>query len=556
MPGPPKLYFNRCIVDEQEITQYAGPKTSDQCLPVVLATDQPPIPITPVGPITVDQGTSPWVVSGTVTANQGTSPWLTSRSWALASGTDSVDSVQSGVWSVGRTWALASGTDSVTAIQGTSPWVTSISNFPATVAVTQSTSPWVVSGTVTANQGTSPWLTSRSWALASGTDSVAAVQSGVWSVNAVQSGAWTVTANAGTNLNTSALALDTTVSGLQVAQASTTSGQKGTLVQGAVTTSAPSYTTAQTNPLSLTTSGALRVDGSGSTQPVSGTVTSNQGTSPWVTSRNWTLSNSTDSVVAFQGDGWTVGRTWTLSSGTDSVNIGNFPATVAVTQSTSPWVVSGTVTANQGGAPWSNNVTQIGGSSFTLGQKTMANSAPVVIASDQTSIPASQSASTKATYSAAVLGATAALLATDIFTLTGSGTKTIKILRTAISAVGTAGVQAQFSLIKRSTANTGGTSTAVTAVSHDSTQSAATATTLSYTANPTLGTTVGNVRTARVPVPLAGAATGTQIVEFVFGEHSGAPIVLRGTGEVLAWNQNGVTIATASVDIYIEWTEE
>jgi len=92
-----------------------------------------------------------------------------------------------------------------------------------------------------------------------------------------------------------------------VAQNSTTSGESGTLVQGAVTTSAPSYTTAKTNPLSLDTSGNLRVIASGAAtaakqpalgvagtastdvitvqgiasgvaQPVSGTVTANIGT--------------------------------------------------------------------------------------------------------------------------------------------------------------------------------------------------------------------------------------------------------------------------------------
>jgi len=81
----------------------------------------------------------------------------------------------------------------------------------------------------------------------------------------------TVTANIGT---TGGLALDTSVNGilgLVLAQASTTSGQSGPLVQGAVTTSAPTYTTATTSPLSLTTAGALRVDGSAVTQPVSGT---------------------------------------------------------------------------------------------------------------------------------------------------------------------------------------------------------------------------------------------------------------------------------------------
>lgn len=69
----------------------------------------------------------------------------------------------------------------------------------------------------------------------------------------------TVTANAGTNLNTSLLALDTSVNGILLAQGSTTSTQKGPIVQGAVTTSPPTYTTAQTSPLSLDTSGNLRV---------------------------------------------------------------------------------------------------------------------------------------------------------------------------------------------------------------------------------------------------------------------------------------------------------
>ncbi len=50
------------------------------------------------------------------------------------------------------------------------------------------------------------------------------------------------------------------VGNVGVSQASTTSGQKGPLIQGAVTTAAPSYTTAQTSPLSLDTAGNLRVN--------------------------------------------------------------------------------------------------------------------------------------------------------------------------------------------------------------------------------------------------------------------------------------------------------
>jgi len=77
-----------------------------------------------------------------------------------------------------------------------------------------------------------------------------------------------------------------------VAQASTTSGQSGQLIQGAVTTAAPSYTTAQTNPLSLTTAGALRVDNSAVTQPVSGTITANAGTGTFASSNSETITDN------------------------------------------------------------------------------------------------------------------------------------------------------------------------------------------------------------------------------------------------------------------------
>jgi hypothetical protein len=72
------------------------------------------------------------------------------------------------------------------------------------------------------------------------------------------------------------------------AQGSTTSGENGVLAQGATTTAAPTYTTATTNPLSLTTAGALRTDSSATTQPVSGTVTANQGT-PNTAANKWPI---------------------------------------------------------------------------------------------------------------------------------------------------------------------------------------------------------------------------------------------------------------------------
>jgi hypothetical protein len=117
----------------------------------------------------------------------------------------------------------------------------------------------------------------------------------------------TVTANMGT---TNGLALDTSVTGLQVTQGSATSGQKGGLALGAVTTAAPAYTTAQSSPLSLDTGGSLRANVTNSitvgTHAVtqSGTWTVQPGntanTTPWLvnlapsTSGGWSVSSQTN----------------------------------------------------------------------------------------------------------------------------------------------------------------------------------------------------------------------------------------------------------------------
>ncbi len=101
-----------------------------------------------------------------------------------------------------------------------------------------------VSGTVTANAG-----------------------SGTFAVSG------TVTANIGAS---GSLALDATLAKLTISQSTALGSNTQALVGGSVTTAAPSYTTGNINPLSLTTTGSLRVDGSGVTQPVSGTVAATQ----------------------------------------------------------------------------------------------------------------------------------------------------------------------------------------------------------------------------------------------------------------------------------------
>src|SRR5262249_44241366 len=45
----------------------------------------------------------------------------------------------------------------------------------------------------------------------------------------------------------------------------------------------------------------------------------------------------------------------------------------------------------QASGPWTNNITQVGGSAVTLGQKTMSAAIPVVLASDESAHPVTQS---------------------------------------------------------------------------------------------------------------------------------------------------------------------
>jgi hypothetical protein len=156
------------------------------------------------------------------------------------------------------------------------------------------------------------------------------------------------------------------------------------------------------------------------------------------------------------------------------------------------------------------------------------------------------------TYSASTSVAAAAA-ATDIFTLTGSASATIYVTRVIVSGIQTTAGLADVQLIKYSTADTGGTSGAVTAVPHDSLDAAATATCLAYTANPTTGAAVGTFRRGYVPV--AGATSVVNpVVTFDFGD-KGKAVILRGIAQLIAVNLGGATLTGGTFDISIEWYE-
>lgn len=163
--------------------------------------------------------------------------------------------------------------------------------------------------------------------------------------------------------------------------------------------------------------------------------------------------------------------------------------------------------------------------------------------------------STKATYSAVAVNIAPAASATDVFTITGSASKTVRILRIGISGIQTTAGLVNVILAKRSTANSGGTSVAATAVPNDSANGAATATVLSYTVNPTPGTLVGNVRGGLIEIGGAASVVNEGVI-YDFGNLPGQCIVLRGTNQVLAVNLNGVTVTGGSMTYWVEWSEE
>ena len=155
----------------------------------------------------------------------------------------------------------------------------------------------------------------------------------------------------------------------------------------------------------------------------------------------------------------------------------------------------------------------------------------------------------KQTYMLTTGKFTAAASATDIFEIKGSATKTVKILRVFVLASrSAAGGNIALSLMKRSTANTGGTSTAVTVVPFDSNNAAATCSAKYYTANPTTGTLVGALHYFGLGTEYDASGVGfTGSLYGVSGEvlcpvDFGQAVTLRGTGESLCINANGVSL--------------
>jgi hypothetical protein len=306
------------------------------------------------------------------------------------------------------------------------------------------------------------------------------------------------------------------------------------------------------------------------TQPVSGTVTANIGTTNGL-ALDATLTGGTQKAIArTAAKGTTTAADLTstnVDANTQALDVsvkGTVPVSGTFWQSTQPIsaaslpLPTGAATSAKqpalgtAGTPSADVITVQGATSMTP-VKVDGSGVTQPVSGTVTAVPVDGA---KATYRASKIALSPAASATDIFTITGSASKTIRVTRVRISGTETTAGHAVFQLIKRSTANTAGTSASVTAVPLDSNDAAASATVLSYTANPTLGTTIGSIAVSRIFLPAAATATGEESMLLTFGDLAAKALVLRGTSQVLAVNLNGATVTGGSLHIEIEWTEE
>lgn len=274
--------------------------------------------------------------------------------------------------------------------------------------------------------------------------------------------------------------------------------------------------------------GRLHVDGSGVTQPVSGTIT--VGGFP---------DNEPINVAQFGGSAVATG-TGTSGAGVPRVTVSSDSSMV------------GTL-AEDGAAAGANRfgtlpaIAESGYNASTVGRNTALRTLDKTGALMAWAGPDSSLES----YSASAVVASAAS-ATDIAVLPGNATTTVLVTEVRVSCTQTTAGIIQLHIIKRSSADTAGTSVAMTEVPDDANYSAADSAALTYTANPTLGGTVGDIDIVKLGCMATSTATPNDIW---IGNYRQKPIVLRGTAQQLAVNLNAATVSGGSFTITYKWIE-
>jgi hypothetical protein len=163
----------------------------------------------------------------------------------------------------------------------------------------------------------------------------------------------------------------------------------------------------------------------------------------------------------------------------------------------------------------------------------------------------------RATYGVFIPDVVPAAAPTDLFQIRGSATKTIRVKALWVEGIATAASDITLRLIRRSAANTGGTSTAPVGVARDTTNDTATAFLLLYSVNPTaLGAAVGVAGGGRVNLAVANSNVIDRVA-LVDNYLDTQAHVLRGPTQWLSLNLNGDPWPAGGVlNLHIIWSEE
>lgn len=151
-----------------------------------------------------------------------------------------------------------------------------------------------------------------------------------------------------------------------------------------------------------------------------------------------------------------------------------------------------------------------------------------------------------------------AATATDIATMPGNASNIVLLTRIQVTCTQTTAGNIVLSVLKRSTADTVGTSSAMTVVPDDSNYSAGASAPKVWTANPTKGTLVGTLDTYKLGCMATATATPNDLYVLNLRQK---PIVLRGTAQEVEINLGapvdgtGTTITGGSFDVTFEWME-
>lgn len=169
-------------------------------------------------------------------------------------------------------------------------------------------------------------------------------------------------------------------------------------------------------------------------------------------------------------------------------------------------------------------------------------------------IPAADNEPERCTYGYGVLGLTTVASPTDILQIanpTGSG-RIIRVKGIVINGLNGTTSNYGVRLLRRTTANTGGTPTVVVGFHHDLTDPAPVAVVTAFAANPTLGNTDGTGHVGRL---VAANASNLDRMAFQWGWQNDKVVVLQ-PGETLAINLGGAGNAGSALDFDIETCEE